>query len=42
MKDEVRSKPRTSGEGRVKEEVRLLPMLTDVKEEGRSLVCGRG
>ena len=26
----------------MKEEVRFLPMLKDMKEEGRSLVCGRG
>ena len=42
MKEEVRSKPRTCGEGRMKEEVRLLPTLKDVKDEGRILVGGRG
>ena len=41
MKEEVRSKPRTCGEGRMKEEVRLLPTLKDVKDEGRILVGSR-
>ena len=36
-------KPRTCGEGRMKKEVRLLPMLLNgVKKEGRILVGGRG
>jgi hypothetical protein len=38
VKEEVRSKPRTCGEGRMKEEGRLLPMLEDVKKEDS---CGR-
>ena len=41
MKEEVRSKPRTCGEGRMKEEVRLLPTLKDVKEGGRIFEGGR-
>jgi hypothetical protein len=41
VKEEVRSKPRTCGEGRMKEEGRFLPMLEDVKKEG-ILVGGRG
>ena len=38
VKEEVRSKLRTCGEGRTKEEGRLLPMLEDVKKEDS---CGR-
>ena len=39
MKEEVRSKPRTCGEGRMKEEVRLLPALKDVWRKKDGVLC---